>query len=108
CAYTGSCKCDAYVILVWPMTSSVLLMTFTATTPCPCSFDVHPGQASTSLITKDSANDLAKYIFRLRFLRSLHLFLSIQTFNLQQSRHWYTHHLSFLPYKIVHHLFVSQ
>lgn len=54
--YTESCKCDAYVMLVWPVTSSALPMTFTATTPCPCSSGVHPGQASTSLITKDSPN----------------------------------------------------
>lgn len=51
-------------MLVWPMTSSALPMTFTATTPCPCSSGVHPGQASTSLITKDSVNDPANYIFR--------------------------------------------
>lgn len=45
-------------MLVWPVTSSALPMTFTATTPCPCSSgSVHPGQASTSLIIKDSAND---------------------------------------------------
>lgn len=64
CVYTESCKCDAYAMLVWPMTSSALPMTFTATTPCPCSSSVHPGQASTSLITKDSVNDPANYIFR--------------------------------------------
>ncbi|KYQ48684.1 hypothetical protein ALC60_12189 [Trachymyrmex zeteki] len=64
CVYTESCKCDAYAMLVWPMTSSALPMTFTATTPCPCSSGVHPGQASTSLITKDSVNDPANYIFR--------------------------------------------
>lgn len=51
-------------MLVWPVTSSALPMTFTATTPSPCSSGVHPGQASTSLITKDSTNDPTNYIFR--------------------------------------------
>lgn len=69
CVYTESCKCDAYAMLVWPMTSSALPMTFTATTPCSCSSDVHPGQASTSLITKDSVNDPANYIFRAGWAR---------------------------------------
>lgn len=66
CVYGESCKCDAYVMLVWFVTSSALPMTFTATTPCPCSSCVHPGQASTSLIIKDLVNDPTNYIFRSR------------------------------------------
>ncbi|KOX80521.1 hypothetical protein WN51_13005, partial [Melipona quadrifasciata] len=67
CAYTGSCKCDAYVILVWPVTSSVLPMTFTATTPCSCSSGVHPRQASTSLIIKDSTDEPIIHLSQFQF-----------------------------------------
>jgi len=57
-AYADSCKCTMpHAMLAWPVTSSALPMTFTATTPCSCSSGVHPRQASTSLITKDSTND---------------------------------------------------